>query len=288
MTALRTELKHRFNPLPPTVGGRMPGREPGREPRAGFNPLPPTVGGRMAIDTGDCSHRRFQSAPADCRRENANRSLPDFVERNRFNPLPPTVGGRMRWIRLALTAVLVSIRSRRLSAGESSVVEVPPGGERVSIRSRRLSAGESRLRTDLHDRRRVSIRSRRLSAGESMPSAAHTTGFEFQSAPADCRRENASTGSRVARRHSFQSAPADCRRENDQACPRVYATVSSFNPLPPTVGGRMSIALASIRRWPLFQSAPADCRRENLWPVPATARRFAGFNPLPPTVGGRM
>ena len=84
----------------------------------------------------------------------------------------------------------------------------------------------------------VSIRSRRLSAGElkHLRSLAHLP--QFQSAPADCRRENAANGS--------TNACADC-----------------FNPLPPTVGGRISAAgmvtLAGDR-----------------------------FNPLPPTVGGRI
>ena len=59
----------------------------------------------------------------------------------------------------------VSIRSRRLSAGEwSTTMVAAPSG--VSIRSRRLSAGEC----PEHDRddplAGVSIRSRRLSAGE--------------------------------------------------------------------------------------------------------------------------
>ena len=58
----------------------------------------------------------FQSAPAECRRENEGaRETPPV---DRFNPLPPTVGGRMA-SGLANGRTIVSIRSRRLSAGES-------------------------------------------------------------------------------------------------------------------------------------------------------------------------
>ena len=127
----------------------------------------------------------------------------------------------------------------------------------------------------------------------------------FQSAPADCRRENAGLGVRFAGLDGFQSAPADCRRENGIAG-RLPTRATRFNPLPPTVGGRMSSAASLATRAAGFQSAPADCRRENDAPTlpyeafqsaPADCRRENAhasrravrcFNPLPPTVGGRM
>ena len=85
----------------------------------------------------------FQSAPADCRREKQS-YVRKATRRKRFNPLPPTVGGR-RPLETYFPALLsVSIRSRRLSAGEGAAG--PPGWAAglVSIRSRRLSAGEGR------------------------------------------------------------------------------------------------------------------------------------------------
>ncbi len=275
-----------------------------------FNPLPPTVGGRIRPCRCCLSRSRaFQSAPADCRRE------------NRCRPA-------------SRRAVQVSIRSRRLSAGEFAAASRCRAVD-VSIRSRRLSAGEC---------------DRRLTRSASK--------ITFQSAPADCRRENAQRPSRRRDRRSFQSAPADCRRENRCAAlpgrgvlrfnplpPTVggrmlnvqfgFRPDDRFNPLPPTVGGRITSgsddpadALVSIRsrrlsagesavwRWAAaackFQSAPADCRRENharaasgrrltqqFQSAPADCRRENGreratssrcvsFNPLPPTVGGRI
>ena len=64
----------------------------------------------------------------------------------------------------------------------------------------------------------------------------------------------------VAAAKSFQSAPADCRRENHERHGRPGVR-HCFNPLPPTVGGRIETG-----RW----------------------MQRCGFNPLPPTVGGRM
>ena len=60
----------------------------------------------------------FQSAPADCRREKG-RGHRFLTTVYRFNPLPPTVGGRSAPTGYWYNAQSVSIRSRRLSAGEA-------------------------------------------------------------------------------------------------------------------------------------------------------------------------
>ena len=149
----------------------------------------------------------FQSAPADCRRENA--AFSDVLY-GRFNPLPPTVGGRISCDCLG-------------RAGRFNPLPPTVGG--------RIERAIGDAERDL-----------------------------FQSAPADCRREDRGT-SICAVPATFQSAPADCRREN---------------------GG--SGATRPMR----FQSAPADCRRENAWPPFDAGHDGGRFNPLPPTVGGRM
>ena len=128
-----------FNPLPPTVGGRMAcvagtasrltvsirsrrlsagESDPAWSVRGPpcFNPLPPTVGGRMQRATVQMNFQSFQSAPADCRRESGAARVRWWIARfqsapadcRRENALPP---------RRRLPHV-VSIRSRRLSAGE--------------------------------------------------------------------------------------------------------------------------------------------------------------------------
>ena len=84
----------------------------------------------------------------------------------------------------------------------------------------------------------------------------------FQSAPADCRRENNIRLITAGHTLKFQSAPADCRRENSGVSPR-WTIRTSFNPLPPTVGGESGRRRAPVDRpGRFFQSAPADCRRE--------------------------
>ena len=112
-------LLARFNPLPPNVGGRIIPPMGALPQCSCFNPLPPNVGGRIRVTAKPgAAAPAFQSAPAECRRENIER---EYCDRNasRFNPLPPNVGGRMP---AALTGragrVDVSIRSRRMSAGE--------------------------------------------------------------------------------------------------------------------------------------------------------------------------
>ena len=156
----------------------------------------------------------------------------------------------------------------------------------VSIRSRRLSAGECEARAEHRLAGGVSIRSRRLSAGESRAIAPTSLRPKFQSAPADCRRENPSNhaagrGRNVSIRSrrlsagewppnvadltellAFQSAPADCRRENvalrRKATEQTDVSIRSR---------RLSAGECGTRRWITtkmqFQSAPADCRREN-------------------------
>ena len=107
----------------------------------------------------------FQSAPADCRRENCP-AWPSSRSFKSFNPLPPTVGGRISQDSTCTLISIVSIRSRRLSAGEYEGPDQLGRSGRVSIRSRRLSAGECTRRSLPRGRLHVSIRSRRLSAGE--------------------------------------------------------------------------------------------------------------------------
>ena len=226
-----------------------------------------------------------------------------------FNPLPPTVGGRIFLVFDDSCRVNVSIRSRRLSAGECQVTSL------VSIRIY------------------VSIRSRRLSAGESAATVSACRWLTFQSAPADCRRENCdfrraasrsggfnplppTVGGRIvatmpdgsketvsirSRRLSagesagslqpilsrtFQSAPADCRRENEEE-PPMLTIIVRFNPLPPTVGGRMPNTTAAIPVLVGFNPLPPTVggRMPKRFPTNPLPLRF---NPLPPTVGGRM
>ena len=159
----------------------------------------------------------------------------------------------------------------------------------------------------------VSIRSRRRSAGEwPRPTATVHWRLPFQSAPADGRRENRSTPHPLNTVWQFQSAPADGRRENPRAAGGHRARRVRFNPLPPTVGGRI-LTLEDLAAMTLmFQSAPADGRRENrrsgllhlrsrlvsirsrrrsagesaVWRAPGWCS--SSFNPLPPTVGGRI
>ena len=97
-------------------------RVQGRSHELRFNPLPPTVGGR--------SRRPGDHCPGD----------------HGFNPLPPTVGGRRFAVAIATIATLVSIRSRRLSAGEVGFQPQCRTFQGVSIRPRRLSAGEGKDR----------------------------------------------------------------------------------------------------------------------------------------------
>ena len=179
----------RFNPLPPTVGGRI------RTPcgvsagRLRFNPLPPTVGGRIATAANTPPNILFQSAPADCRRENEVATAVATAQWG-FNPLPPTVGGRIT----VADNIVFSFRFQSAPADcrreNDNIVCNLASNTRVSIRSRRLSAGECEGPCRGPCRDSVSIRSRRLSAGES-------------------------------------------------GCKRTSTPARSFNPLPPTVGGRI-------------------------------------------------
>ena len=177
-----------FNPLPPTVGGRSAGSSSITTSARCFNPLPPTVGGRSVSGPVEVGTWRFQSAPADV----GGRSPPAWPPR-RFRR--------------------VSIRSRRLSAGEAArtaeydlrVARFNPLPPTVGGRRQHRALG--------HDARTVSIRSRRLSAGEGWASPKASFISLFQSAPADCRREKATARRIVPSPIRFQSAPADCRRE---------------------------------------------------------------------------
>ena len=195
------------------------------------------------LSAGECSEilykiskYKFQSAPADCRRENYVRPVLGTSIRG-FNPLPPTVGGRMIEALRGQAHRDVSIRSRRLSAGESCGAVRSPRSFRFNPLPPTVGG---RMRTaDPHGvPRNVSIRSRRLSAGEwshshatcsdagsfnPLPptvggrmsgSVSGSSAMQFQSAPADCRRENADFLNRILDEVWFQSAPADCRREN--------------------------------------------------------------------------
>ena len=177
----------------------------------------------------------FQSAPADCRREKAVRR-PHAHRSRGFNPLPPTVGGRRLYQECERLQELVSIRSRRLSAGEdgprprfSPTRRFNPLPPTVGGRSR------PQRRADVHGH--VSIRSRRLSAGEEAGTDVKVAVTWFQSAPADCRREKPPAPAVMVKTPPFQSAPADCRREK---LPDFVEALGDhrFNPLPPTVGGR--------------------------------------------------
>ena len=131
----------------------------------------------------------FQSAPAECRREK-HRAQAVRSSATCFNPLPPNVGGRRPFFSDVRHLFDVSIRSRRMSAGEgchgrapftASMFQSAPAECRrekragplesiavfiVSIRSRRMSAGEGGGDLEANLATAVSIRSRRMSAGE--------------------------------------------------------------------------------------------------------------------------
>ena len=133
----------------------------------------------------------FQSAPAECRRENVERR--HRCLRCRFNPLPPNVGGRIccRWLcnpHLRCFNPLPPNVGGRMPASRR-----PAADDAVSIRSRRMSAGEFATADESRTLPGVSIRSRRMSAGEYAPRFREPTVSSemFQSAPAECRRENA-------------------------------------------------------------------------------------------------
>ena len=127
----------------------------------------------------------FQSAPADCRREKRWPACP-WTRRSGFNPLPPTVGGRRSWDPPGNLGIDVSIRSRRLSAGEGPVSQVTPVSRQP-----------------------------------------------FQSAPADCRREK-----NVLTSNGNYGVGVSIRSRRLSAGEGPAAGGQRFNPLPPTVGGR--------------------------------------------------
>ena len=219
-----------------------------------FNPLPPTVGGRIRAALQLPEVMWFQSAPADCRRENDS-TLRRSIDAGQFQSAPAECRRE-------------NGRSRRRTA--TSPFQSAPAD------CRRENPGQRRTIVSAFQSAPADCRRENARTGSSS--------LEFQSAPADCRRENwaatsagGSTVSIRSRRLSagecravrmactieqFQSAPADCRREN-------VGTLSDrgrgacFNPLPPTVGGRIGRYRASTIRSATFQSAPADCRREN-------------------------
>ena len=108
-----------FNPLPPTVGGRIRRRFRRLGGRLRFNPLPPTVGGRIRLRMSSSNPGlAFQSAPADGRRENVM-AAPIAPPPVTFQSAPAD-GRRENDLRAHadLDRFTVSIRSRRRSAGE--------------------------------------------------------------------------------------------------------------------------------------------------------------------------
>ena len=200
--------------------------------RQRFNPLPPTVGGRIRRVWSGSRRTPFQSAPADCRRENACgcKSGPGGL---RFNPLPPTVGGRMD-----------AVRAYRPVGARFNPLPPTVGG--------------------------------RMSAARKPGDDA------FQSAPADCRRENLAPAI-VTMSPRFNPLPPTV---GGRMWPVGRAVPGSFNPLPPTVGGRMSHGYVARGRLVSIRSrrlSAGECRT-----IGCRRRQADGFNPLPPTVGGRM
>ncbi len=225
-----------------------------------FNPLPPTVGGRMSIVSFIVSDPAFQSAPADCRREN-RQGIAIAQGDRRFNPLPPTVGGR----------------PRPSGPGGGILFQSAPADCRRENPTGRLHRPHGR----------VSIRSRRLSAENAAVWSNSAARFVFQSAPADCRRENAARSRGLTTGRRFNPLPPTVGG-------RILVALASLAPRHVSIRSRRLSAGESSCRRPrtpsrsAFQSAPADCRRENGATTSRTDWRVSRFNPLPPTVGGRI
>ncbi len=313
VAACRQRRWLRFNPLPPNVGGRM---QPQPRPNAAGTPFQSAPAEcrreNHRRSLASCGRMRFQSAPADCRRENRRALHGADRHRSRFNPLPPNVGGRMRspqryarsrhvfqsapaecrrendgMPRSPARASRVSIRSRRMSAGECRPIAGSSPRAHVSIRSRRLSAGEYQLAIDSMSPCSVSIRSRRLSAGECCTPArrrwhVHVSIRSRRLSAGECRDADRP----AALVSSFNPLPPTVggRMLGWTRCDRPAA---GFNPLPPNVGGRMA-ALSSQRcsRNVSIRSRRLSAGECDVWR--RSSRRPMRFNPLPPTVGGRM
>ena len=195
-----------------------------------FNPLPPTVGGRIST-TVTATIARFQSAPADCRRENGSPAAPSAT--GEFQSAPADCR-RENQLRQESAVSRVSIRSRRLSAGELFRLDEAPGLD-VSIRSRRLSAGEFATAARY---------------GEHCFNPLPPTVGGRMLAPADYALGHFEVSIRSRRLSAGEFARIACQAP------------CGFNPLPPTVGGRITPSSAAAGS--AFQSAPADCRRENV------------------------
>ena len=107
-----------------------------------FNPLRRLSAGEGESGLLSPDLSKFQSAPADCRREKGLRAVQAAGGLSRFNPLPPTVGGR------SLATSLLNRRVVRFNPLPPTVGGRRPWADEtskwrhVSIRSRRLSAGE--------------------------------------------------------------------------------------------------------------------------------------------------
>ncbi len=147
------------------------------------------VGGRMSSAMLTLRPLVFQSAPADCRRENR-------------------VARTSVWTRGS-----VSIRSRRLSAGECSA----RAGccRRPRFNPLPPTVGGRIRRHQITVPRKFGFNPLPPNVGGRMPPPLEPRSRRpFQSAPAECRRENAAADDRAAMRKRFQSAPAECRREN--------------------------------------------------------------------------
>ena len=181
--------RHQFQSAPADCRREKPRAASARGRPTCFNPLPPTVGGRSQTAQKRPQGWEFQSAPADCRREKSidvrspaaasvsirSRRLSAGEDRRRFrqaqqlagfNPLPPTVGGRSMWPEDSAAAPGFQSAPADCRREKTEAIHAVEGLQKVSIRSRRLSAGEAGVVALCVTAVGVSIRSRRLSAGE--------------------------------------------------------------------------------------------------------------------------
>ena len=84
---------------------------------------------------------------------------------------------------------------------------------------------------------------------------------KFQSAPADCRREKSLADEEVVWLKSFNPLPPTVGGRSGRDRSELRSS-DRFNPLPPSVGGRRPPGSGPLRWTSSFNPPPADCRRE--------------------------
>ena len=126
------------------VGGRMFGS--GSLDRACIIRFQSAPAAMSAGESSRWSNQRrspsFNPLPPQCRRENLSRRPVGSVRHVGFNPLPPNVGGRITARSRVRSFPRVSIRSRRMSAGEYAAHREEVAALKFQSAPAAMSAGE--------------------------------------------------------------------------------------------------------------------------------------------------